>query len=203
MPGAVTGWHNARPDKTINRQNQDMKSTQYQPKTGAACSCKPGVARDNCPHCEGTGQMIDFAAIRAHRTDKANPDTAPIPTVIKYTFDPVTVVAAKRLTVTSPGTVSEQSHLIGMREGEPLIVMLDALIKYAKAHKGAFFSPLAEDYVLGPDWLAAAKGVRGLFNGNGAIAHTLNRSTDSKDNGTVEAMFWQAMEIAGFTEADL
>lgn len=37
----------------------------YQPKTGRACSCKPGIQRDNCPACEGTGMMIDFAAIRA------------------------------------------------------------------------------------------------------------------------------------------
>ncbi len=37
----------------------------YQPKTGARCSCKRGVQRDNCPACEGTGWVIDFAAIRA------------------------------------------------------------------------------------------------------------------------------------------
>ncbi len=37
----------------------------YQPKTGAKCSCKRGVQRDNCPACEGTGFCIDFAAIRA------------------------------------------------------------------------------------------------------------------------------------------
>jgi hypothetical protein len=37
----------------------------YQPKTGARCSCRRGVARDNCPNCEGTGWVIDFAAIRA------------------------------------------------------------------------------------------------------------------------------------------
>jgi len=29
------------------------------------CSCKRGQQRDNCPQCEGTGQRIDFAAIRA------------------------------------------------------------------------------------------------------------------------------------------
>lgn len=39
----------------------------YQPKTGARCGCRPGVARDNCTNCEGTGQVIDFAAIRARR----------------------------------------------------------------------------------------------------------------------------------------
>ena len=40
-------------------------STAYQPKTGAKCSCKRGIQRDNCPTCEGTGYIIDFAAIRA------------------------------------------------------------------------------------------------------------------------------------------
>ena len=39
----------------------------YQPKTGAKCSCRRGVERDNCPNCEGTGWIIDFAAIRAKR----------------------------------------------------------------------------------------------------------------------------------------
>lgn len=36
----------------------------WQPKTGAKCGCKRGVERDNCPQCEGTGMVIDFAAIR-------------------------------------------------------------------------------------------------------------------------------------------
>ncbi len=46
-----------------------MKSTKtaqcYQPKTGKPCYCKRGIQRDNCPQCEGTGWVIDFAAIRA------------------------------------------------------------------------------------------------------------------------------------------
>lgn len=37
---------------------------EYQPKTGAPCSCRPGIMRDNCAACEGTGLQIDFAAIR-------------------------------------------------------------------------------------------------------------------------------------------
>lgn len=37
----------------------------YQPKTGAPCSCRSGMERDNCPQCEGTGMVIDFAAIRS------------------------------------------------------------------------------------------------------------------------------------------
>lgn len=42
-----------------------MKTTQYQPKTGQPCHCRQGRERDNCQACEGTGQRIDFAAIRA------------------------------------------------------------------------------------------------------------------------------------------
>lgn len=42
----------------------------YQPKTGQPCSCRPGIERDNCPQCEGTGQRIDFAAIRAQHSIK-------------------------------------------------------------------------------------------------------------------------------------
>ncbi len=37
---------------------------EYQPKTGDKCSCRPGVQRDNCPSCEGTGKVVDFWAIR-------------------------------------------------------------------------------------------------------------------------------------------
>jgi len=36
----------------------------YQPKTGRPCTCRRGVQRDNCTACEGTGQQIDFRAIR-------------------------------------------------------------------------------------------------------------------------------------------
>jgi hypothetical protein len=41
------------------------RAIEYQPKTGAPCFCKRGVQRNNCPSCEGTGMMIDFARIRA------------------------------------------------------------------------------------------------------------------------------------------
>jgi hypothetical protein len=43
---------------------------EYQPKTGAPCSCKRGVQRDNCPNCEGTGWIIDFKAIRDRKLEK-------------------------------------------------------------------------------------------------------------------------------------
>lgn len=53
-----------------------MRTETYQPKTGAACSCSPGQQRDNCPTCEGTGRVVDFAAIRAAAPKEATPRTA-------------------------------------------------------------------------------------------------------------------------------
>jgi hypothetical protein len=41
----------------------------YQPKTGAKCSCISGIQRDNCPNCEGTGYIIDFAKIRSRNVE--------------------------------------------------------------------------------------------------------------------------------------
>ncbi len=53
-----------RKDEMEQQKAKPPKKVEYQPKTGAKCSCKRGVQRDNCPACEGTGWCIDFAAIR-------------------------------------------------------------------------------------------------------------------------------------------
>lgn len=45
----------------------------YPPTTGQACGCTRGVERDNCPQCEGTGQRIDFARIRAKSQHRPGP----------------------------------------------------------------------------------------------------------------------------------
>lgn len=92
----------------------------------------------------------------------------------------------------TPGTVSHQMHQNGMTNGDPVIRAMEASYAYAVAHKARFESPLAEDYVLGPAWLNMAKGARALLNGEGQF-----------DGGTLEALFWKALEVAGFTEADL
>ncbi|MBM4319951.1 MAG: hypothetical protein FJ125_08305 [Deltaproteobacteria bacterium] len=45
--------------------------------TGASCTCKRGQERDNCPRCEGSGRVIDFAAMRASRNNTPTADRRP------------------------------------------------------------------------------------------------------------------------------
>jgi hypothetical protein len=119
---------------------------------------------------------------------------------INYAYQPETIAQAEKVPA---NVVDGQSHRIGYNNAEPLIVMMDSLIRYARAHEKRFGSKLSGDYVLGPEWANAAKAVRALMIGDGAVAHETERSTDSKSNGAVEGMFWDAVKIAGFTEEDL
>jgi hypothetical protein len=100
------------------------------------------------------------------------------------------------------GTVSKQSMNLGMANDEPLLVAMDAMLRYAKAYRKEYRSNLAEDGVLGIEYLQAINGLRGLLNGNGAVAMEKGITTDSKDNGALEAIFWYAIEAGGFTEED-
>ena len=115
----------------------------------------------------------------------------------QYRYQDETTTAANSV---PKGTVAFQSHVIGLARHEPLIITLDSMIRYAVAYKSEYDRPLAEDYILGEEWLSVVKGIRGLLNGNGAVAMEQKRSQDSKDNGACETMFWAALEVAGYTE---
>lgn len=119
---------------------------------------------------------------------------------IKYQFQPESEAQFSKV---SARTVAAQSNALGVENAEPLIVIMDSLIRYAKAYEVRFGGRLSEDYVLGPLWVQTAKGVRGLLNGDGAVANEQGVTTDSKDNGCIEGMFWAAVKAAGFKEADL
>lgn len=99
--------------------------------------------------------------------------------------------------------VEGAEHRGGLNGGEPLTVIFDALLKYAQGYEIAHGGKLKDDYVLGPPWLDALKGARGLLDGNGALAMFANSSGDSKSNSVLEAMFWHALKAAGYEEGDL
>lgn len=100
-------------------------------------------------------------------------------------------------------TNAAQSHQRGVDGMEPLLLAMDGALRYAKAYRKRWGRPLREDGVLGEYWLDWVKGIRGLLNGDGAVAWENGWTTDSKDNGVVEGIFWDALNAAGFEEKDL
>ena len=124
-------------------------------------------------------------------------------TAHNYSYQPETAQLHDKLNNIAAGTVSARAHNLGMNTAEPIIVILDSLLRYAKAHETRYGGKISQDGFCGEPWLAMAKNVRVLFSADGGTALERNITTDSKDNGTVEALFWIAMEAAGFTEADL
>lgn len=122
----------------------------------------------------------------------------PHSTFYRYTAE--TITHANKL---GHGSVQEHAHKYGMENGEPLLVAMDCLLKYAQVYRRRMDAPLASDGVLSPHWLDALKGLRGLLNGDGVVAMAKDITTDTKDNGCMEALFWDAMRAAGYEEKDL
>lgn len=128
------------------------------------------------------------------------PPMKKLPTSYVYHYSPEAMAASEKI----PDNVTNfQSHKLGMFKGEPLLLILDNLLEYAKAYKVRFESPIAEDGFASDYWLSAITNVRGLFSCDGGVALRAGITTDSKDNGALEELFWQAMKVAGFTEEDL
>jgi hypothetical protein len=96
------------------------------------------------------------------------------------------------------GTLDHQSMSLGFRNGEPLLCILDGLLRYAKAYEQRFESKLANDPILGDAWLNAITSVQALLDGDGAVALEMGISTDSKSNGVCEEVYWAARNAAGF-----
>lgn len=121
----------------------------------------------------------------------------PYPVKMNYALQDETVEAIQKVPA---GTVSNDSAWLGIMNGEPLLIAMDGLLRYAKAYAKQYEGKLAEDGVMGDYWLQAIKGLHGLLNGDGAVALERGITTDSKDNGVIEDIYWAALNAAGFKE---
>lgn len=88
--------------------------------------------------------------------------------------------------------VAKANHSHGIRASEPMIILMDSFYKYAENYSAKYEEDkLCDNYVLGPQWLKGINGVRAMFDGEGDF-----------DCGTLEALYWEAIKIAGFTEEE-
>lgn len=108
-----------------------------------------------------------------------------------------TIHAVARL---DPKCVDAHSTRLGITNGEPLLVAMDGLLRYAKAYEKRFEGKLAQDSCLGDYWIDAIKGLHGLLNGDGVVAMERGITTDSKSNGVIEYVYQEALKVAGFND---
>lgn len=109
-------------------------------------------------------------------------------------LQPETLAEIAKLT---PGTVAAASMQLGARAHEPLLEAMDAMLRYAKAYSKCYEALLGSDGFLSEPYFEVIKGLRTLLNGNGAVAMERNITTDSKDNGVIESLYWHCCREAG------
>lgn len=113
---------------------------------------------------------------------------------LPYIYEPQTRTAMESVPA---NTVAAQSMQLGADNYEPLIIILDSALAYAKAYRNRFGRPVGDDYVLGEHLGQVLSGVRGLLNGDGAVAMRKGITTDSKDNSALESLYWETCRFAG------
>jgi len=111
-------------------------------------------------------------------------------------YQPETIAALEALSAMSPGTVAERDAVEGYRKGEPLLLMVDQAIRWAKAYRAEFDRDA--DYTAAPEIGGILSGIRGLLNFDGAAKwESGSLRHDTKDNGLIESLYWTACRIAG------
>lgn len=94
----------------------------------------------------------------------------------------------------APGTIDAQEIDRMRYTSHPILAILDGLVRMAEWHAKEMECLICDDGYTGPVWLRMARDVRYMFSSaspKGFSAHAC------------EAVFWHAMDVAGFTEGDL
>jgi hypothetical protein len=107
------------------------------------------------------------------------------------------------LSLPKPGTVAHQSLRLGLDHNEPVICSLFDAYRYAVSYDKRWGKKINEDYVASPPYLKWITGIRDLLCMPGAVANERDISTDSKDDGYCESLFWACMKAGGYSEEDI
>lgn len=116
------------------------------------------------------------------------------------TLQPETAYALSKVPA---GTVSAQSVNLGLSEGEPLLVIADALLSYAKAYRARFDGPISEDGVGSEAFADMLRGVKAFLDFDGGVALRKGITTDSKDNGAMFDIIEATCKAAGIDYQNL
>ncbi len=99
--------------------------------------------------------------------------------------------------------VNAQSQRLGLFEGEPVLVIADALLSYAKAYKARFECNVSSDHVMAEPFAQMLAGVKTMLDYDGAVAMRRGITTDSKDNGAMFDVIEATCNVAGIDYQNL
>jgi len=115
-----------------------------------------------------------------------------------YQYQSETIELSAKLYKLGSKSVASFEQQAGIKNHEPLIVILDSCLRYAKAHQIRFEDPVAEDYVLGPAFGLILEGIEQLLNGPGSVSSESGSNVDSKDNGVCFDILKKCHELGCF-----
>ena len=95
-----------------------------------------------------------------------------------------------------------QEMLTGVKGLEPQLIILDSIIRYAKAYERRYGHKITEEGTLFDSFSDMLNGVHNFMCYQGAIALESDSSFDSKDNGVMEIMFNKACDVCGLNRND-
>lgn len=102
------------------------------------------------------------------------------------------------------GSLEHDSQKRGIEGYEPLILIADSLLRYAKAFRGRYERPISDYTRIKSGFVAAINGVwRLCYEGIGAIAMEDGSIIDSKESGCIKKVLLTAVKEAGLTKTDL
>jgi len=91
----------------------------------------------------------------------------------------------------------------GIEGYEPLILIADSLLRYAKAHRSRYERPISDYPRVKSGFAHAVNGLWRLCEGIGAIAMEDGSIIDSKESGCIKKVLLAAVKEAGLTKSDL
>lgn len=102
------------------------------------------------------------------------------------------------------GCVNQRSARLGLFEGEPLLVIADALLSYAKAYKVRFDGDsIGNDVYAAEPFGQLLSGCKALLDMDGGVALRRGITTDSKDNASICDILEAASKSAGLNWEDV
>lgn len=120
----------------------------------------------------------------------------------EYEYQQETAEEYDKLESSFRGSQAHSDVRFGINNYEPLIVILDSCIRYAKAHELAYEAKLNEDRYAVRYLKQVLSGIEGLLNCRGAVALERGLPCDSKDGAFCEKLLSVAYEVAGIDEKE-